>query len=154
MLLLQFNIIGLDYKGGRPKGIQENKGLVRRYNEEIWNRHDLEKYDEFVGGDVADEYVEQFLTAFPDAPITMEDLIAEGDKLVARLNATATNTGLFAGKPPTGNKVEIHSIRIYRIADNKIVETWAMQDRLGLMEQLGLVQSAGGTVNWASGKKD
>jgi len=135
-------------------GIQENKELVRRYNEEIWNRHNLEKFDEFVGGDVPLEHVQQFLTAFPDVQITIKDLIAEGDKVVARLYATATNTGPFAGQPPTGKKVEIHSIRIYRIADNKIVETWAMQDRLGLMEQLGLVQTAGGNVNWAAGEKD
>ena len=135
-------------------GIQENKELVRRYNEEIWNRHNLEKFDEFVGGDVPLEHVQQFLAAFPDARITIEDLIAEGDKVVARLYATATNTGSFAGQPPSGKKVEIRSIRIYRIADNKIVETWAMQDRLGLMEQLGLVQSAGGNVNWAAGEKD
>jgi predicted ester cyclase len=80
-------------------------------------------------------------------------MIGEGDKVVARLVATATNTGPFAGQPATGKKVEIRSIRIYRIADNKIVETWAMQDRLGLMEQLGFVQSAGG-VNWASGQEE
>ena len=135
-------------------GIQENKELVHRYNEEIWNRHNLERYDEFVGVDVPLEHVQQFLSAFPDVQITIEDLIAEGDKVVARLYATATNTGPFAGQPPSGKKVEIRSIRIYRIADNKIVETWAMQDRLGLMEQLGLVQSAGGNVNWAAGKKD
>jgi len=135
-------------------GIQENKELVRRYNEEIWNRHNLEKYDEFVSGDVPLEHVQQFLSAFPDVQITIEDLIAEGDKVVARLYATATNTGPFAGQPPIGKKVEINSIRIYRIADNRIVETWAMQDRLGLMEQLGLVQTAGGNVNWAAGDEE
>jgi len=134
--------------------IQENKELVRRYNEEIWNEHNLENFYEFVGGDVSLEHVQQFLTAFPDTHVTIEDLIAEGDKVVALLYATATNTGPFASQPASGKKVEIRSIRIYRIADDKIVETWAMQDRLGLMEQLGLVQSAGGTVNWASGKKD
>ena len=85
---------------------------------------------------------------------SVEDMIAEGDKVVARLVATATNTGPFAGQPPTGKKVEIHSIRIYRIADNKLVDTWAMQDRLGLMEQLGFVSSADGAVNWAAGQED
>jgi len=135
-------------------GIQENKGLVRRYNEEIWNRHNLEKFSDFVGGDVSIEHVQQFLAAFPDAHVTIEDLIAEGDKVVARLRASATNTGPFAGQPPSGMKVEIRSIRIYRIADNKIVETWAMQDRLSLMEQLGLVQTTGGNVNWAAGEDD
>jgi predicted ester cyclase len=131
--------------------IQENKEFIRRYNEVVWNAHDPDKAIEFLGGDQTVDHVRQFLTAFPDVQVTIDDLIAEGDKVVARIRATATNTGPFAGQPPTGKKVEIHSIRIYRIVDNKIVDTWAMQDRLGLMEQLGLVQSAGGKVNWAAG---
>ena len=135
-------------------GIQENKELVRRYNDEIWNKHNLEKFDDFASGAESVDHVRQFLNAFTDVQLTIKDMIAEGDKVVARLHATATNTGPFAGNPPTGNKVDIHSIRIYRIADNKIVETWAMQDRLGLMEQLGLVKSAGGQVNWADGSKE
>jgi len=132
-------------------GIQENKDFIRHYVEIVWNGHDLEKAREFVPSDETLDHVRQFLTAFPDVHVIIDDLIAEGDKVVIRLHATATNTGLFGGNPPTGRKVEIHSIRIFRIVDNKIVDTWAMQDRLGLMEQLGLVQSAGGKVNWAAG---
>jgi len=131
--------------------IQENKEFIRRYNEVVWNAHDPDRAMEFLGGNQTVDHVRQFLTAFPDVQVTIEDLIAEGDKVVARIRATATNTGPFAGQPPTGKKVEIHSIRIYRIVDNRIVDTWAMQDRLGLMEQLGLVQSVGGKVNWAAG---
>lgn len=137
--------------------IQENKELVRRYNEEIWNNHNLEKANEFMGADFLEESIEhvrQFLIAFPDVHVTIEDLIAEGDKVVARLVANATNTGPFADHPPTGKKVEIRSIRIYRIANNKFIDTWAMQDRLGLMEQLGLVQTASDNVNWAAGEED
>jgi len=133
--------------------IEKNKALIRRYNEVVWNAHDPEKAVEFVADEHDVDHVRQFLNAFQDVQITLEDLIAEGDKVVARIYATATNTGPFAGNPPTGNKVVIRSIRIYRIVDNKIAETWAMQDRLGLMEQLGLVQSAGGDVNWADGLK-
>ena len=137
--------------------IQENKELVRRSIEEIWNGHKLEMVSEFVGADLLEEsleHVQQFLGAFPDAHITIEDMVAEGDKVVARLRASATNTGPFAGQPPTGVEVQIHSIRIYQVADGKIIDTWAMQDRLGLMEQLGLVQSAGGDVNWVAGEDD
>ena len=137
--------------------VQENKALVRRLIEEVWNGHDPEKTGEFVGADLlaseGAEHIQQFLTAFPDVHITIKDLIGEGDKVVGRLFARATNTGPFAGQPPTGKKIQMRSIRIVRIADNKIVETWAMQDRLGLMEQLGLVQSAG-DVNWATGQED
>ena len=137
--------------------IEQNKELVRRYNEEIWNNHHLEKASEFMDDDFLEEsieHVQQFLIAFPDTHVTIEDLIAEEDKVVARLVATATNTGPFAGKPPTGKKVEIRSIRIYRIENHKLVETWAMQDRLGLFEQLGLAQSAGSHVNWAAGLEE
>lgn len=137
--------------------IQENKELVRRFVEQVWHGRQLDKVGEFIGDEQLDEsieHIQQFLTAFPDVQITIEDLIAEGDKVVARLRASATNTGPFAGQPPTGKKVQIHSIRIYRIAGGRIVDTWAMQDRLGLLEQLGLVQSAGGQVNWAAGEED
>lgn len=133
--------------------VEENKNLVRRYNEDIWNEHKIEKVKEYVGGDILEEsleHVRQFLDAFPDVHVTIEDMFGEGDKVVARLVAEATNTGPFAGQPPTGKKVQIHSIRIYRVARDMLVETWAMQDRLSLLEQLGLVQSAGG-VNWAAG---
>jgi predicted ester cyclase len=136
--------------------IQENKELVRRHVEEIWNGHNLEKVGEFVGGDILDEgteHIQQFLTAFPDVHVTIDDLIAEGDKVVARLRVIGTNSGPFAGQPPTGKKIQFGSFRIFRIAGGKLVESWAMQDRLGLMEQLGLVQTAGG-VNWAAGQED
>ena len=140
-----------------PNTNDENKELVRRYNEEIWNNHHLAKASEFMDDDFLEksiEHVQQFLTAFPDAHVTIEDLIAEEDKVVARLVAAATNSGSFAGQPPTGKKVEIRSIRIYRIANHKIVETWAMQDRLGLFKQLGFLQSAGSNVNWAAGSDE
>jgi len=133
--------------------IQENKDFIHHYVDVVWNAHDLEKAREYLPNDDTLEHVQQFLIAFPDVHVVIDDMIAEGDKVMVRIHAIATNTGPFGGNPPTGNKVEIHSIRIFRIADNKIVETWAMQDRLGLMEQLGLVQSAGGKVNWASGEE-
>jgi predicted ester cyclase len=137
--------------------IQENKELVRRYAEVIYNEHKLEKLSEYVDDDLleeATEHLRQFFTAFPDSHTTIEDLIGEGDKVVGRLSVKGTNTGPFAGQPPTGKKIQFGSYRIYRIAGGKFVETWAMQDRLGLMEQLGLVQSASENVNWAAGDDD
>jgi len=133
---------------------EKNKEFIRHYVDVVWNAHDLEKAKEYLGGNETVDHVQQFLIAFPDVHVTIDDLIAEGDKVVARIHATATNTGPFGGNPPSGKKVVIHSIRIFRIAGNKIVETWAMQDRLGLMEQMGHVQSSSGQVNWASGRKD
>jgi len=136
--------------------IQQNKELVRQHNEEIWNRHQLEKLAQFVDTDLLSDVIEhtrQFLTAFPDVRVIIEDLIGEGDKVVGRLLVSGTNTGPFAGFPPTGKKIQFSSFRIYRIAGGKIVETWAMQDRLVLLEQLGRIQSVDG-VDWASGEKE
>lgn len=136
--------------------IEENKRAVRELVAEVWSKHQLEKVGEFIAGDLLDDAVEhtrQFLDAFPDVQVTIEDLIAEGDKVVARLHGTGTNSGPFAGQPPTGKRITLTSVRIYRLAEGKVVESWAMQDRLGLMEQLGFVQSPG-SVNWAAGEDE
>ena len=136
---------------------EENKELIRRYVKEVYNKQDLTNYSEFVSDEILDfgtEHLEQFFTAFTDLHTNVLDLFGEGDRVIARLDITGTNTGSFAGQPPTGKKVNFQSFRIYRIVDNKIVESWAMQDRLGLMEQLGFVQSASSDVNWGSTDED
>ena len=98
------------------------------------------------------EHYQQLLGGFPDLQVTIEeDLIAEGDMVVARLMLTGTHTGPFAGQPGSGQRVRWSSIRIYRIADHKVVQTWAMQDRLGLLQQLDAMP-AGEAVNWAGGR--
>lgn len=133
--------------------VQRNKELIRRYVEEVYNKHDLDAYLGFVDGAIADsgeDHLRQFFTAFPDSHVTVLDLFGEGDKILGRLRISATNSGSFAGQPPTGKKVQFDSFRIYRIVDGKIVESWAMQDRLGLMEQLGFIGAAG-EVNWGAG---
>jgi predicted ester cyclase len=135
---------------------QRNKRIVRELVDKVWNKHQVDKVSEFVAADLLAESIEhtrQFLGAFPDVQVTIEDLIAEGDKVVARLLASGTNTGSFAGHPPTGKQVTFASFRIYRLVDGKVAETWAMQDRMGLMEQLGFIQPAG-SVNWAAGEDD
>lgn len=136
--------------------IQKNKDLIRRYAEEVYNKRSLDNYRDFVSDEIPEDAIEhlrQFFTAFSDTHVTILDLIAEGDKVMARLSIEATNTGTFAGQPPTGKKVRFLSFRIYRIVDNKIAESWAMQDRLGLMEQLGFVRAAG-DVNWGAGEEN
>lgn len=136
---------------------EENKEFIRRYIKEIINKQDLANYAKFVSSEILDygaEHLEQFFTAFPDAQANILDIFGEGDKVIARLDINGTNTGSFAGQPPTGVEVNFQSFRIYRIVDNKIIESWAMQDRLGLMEQLGFVQSASSNVNWGSVEED
>ncbi len=120
------------------------------------NRHNLDTNREFLSDELHESgisHLRQFFDAFTDNRTTLLDMFGEGDKIVARLLVRGTNLGSFAGQPPTGRKVDFHSIRIYRFENQKIVETWAMQDRLGLMEQLGFVRLAG-EVDWASGEEE
>ena len=78
-----------------------------------------------------------FARAFPDTRHVIQDLVAEGDKVVARIWARGTHTGELMGIPPTGQVVEMTNIAIYRLAHGKIVERWAEQG-LGVLEQLRL----------------
>ena len=80
-----------------------------------------------------------FRLAFPDVSFTVEDMIAEGDKVVDRMTWQATHQGPFMGIPPTGNRLTVTEIHINRIAEGRIVERWAQPDLLGLMQQLGAV---------------
>ena len=131
-----------------------NKELVLELIDVVWRQRKLEELPRFFGGDQleeATEHTRQFLDAFTDIECVIEDLIAEDDKVVGRLMLSATHSGPFAGRAGTGNRVSFESYRIYRVADGKVVETWAMQDRLGLLHQLGLVSSEANDVNWAAG---
>jgi steroid delta-isomerase-like uncharacterized protein len=80
-----------------------------------------------------------FRTAFPDQWWQIEDLIAEGDKVVARTTMTGTHLGDFFGIPPTGRSVTLTGVHVMRVADGKIVEHWGTNDDLGLMRQLGAI---------------
>jgi predicted ester cyclase len=84
-----------------------------------------------------------FRSAFPDIAHTIEDQVAEGDKVVTRLRAHATHTGDLMGIAPTGKGVTIEGISIWRIADGKIEECWFNYDALGLMRQLGVIPELG-----------
>ena len=87
--------------------------------------------------------VQQFFTtlraAFPDIHNTIEDMLAEGDRVVWRSTIRGTHTGPFRGIPPTGKQVTITAINILRIVDGQFVENWGEQDNLGLMQQLGVI---------------
>jgi steroid delta-isomerase-like uncharacterized protein len=120
---------------------EENVELVRRLVDEVWNEHDAAAISEYFDGRLQEEisgHYEQLLTAFPDCRVTIDDLFAaEGDRVVARLTVSGTHTGgPLAGVPATRKFASWGSIRIYRIEDGKVAETWAMQDRLGLLQQL------------------
>ena len=113
----------------------------------------LEDHESFYGSDWAGhfpgmppldaeghrQYSAVMKKAFPDLDRRIEDLVAEGDKVVARWTATGTNTGEFQGMPPTGRTATSSGITIFRIADGRIVEEWSESDMLGLLQQLGVI---------------
>jgi len=134
---------------------EDNKVIVRRFYDEAINKKNLAAIDEFVDPNVIDhsglpggiEGVKQLssfiLTAFPDLHLTVEDQIAEGDKVVSRLTWRGTHQGEFMGILPTGKQVTITSIEIVRLADGKVVEHWNVVDNLGTLQQLGVVPTQG-----------
>src|SRR5215211_7899335 len=137
---------------------QENKALTRR-SWEIVAKASLETLDDALQEVYADDIVmhepdedvhsieglKQFVSmirsAIPDLHITLEDDIAEGDKVVSRWSAQGTHQGELMGIAPTGNQVTITGVTIHRIKEGKIVEEWENWDALGLMQQIGAVPS-------------
>ncbi|WP_414938291.1 ester cyclase [Amycolatopsis sp. cmx-11-51] len=130
---------------------EENKDLVQRYIA-TWNRGDLEGMAEFWAPDMVHHtrmgshgfesvltIVSDFMRAFPDLQFTIEDILADGDRVATRMTATGTHTGSYMGKEATGNKVSCSVFGIARVQDGKLVEHWGVTDELHLMEQVGLV---------------
>ena len=137
---------------------EKNKALARRYQEEVWGKGNLSLIDELVAADFVDHSlpagmdpgfagaktaVQGALDAFPDGQWTVEDLIAEGDKVMTRVSWRGTHKGEFIGIPPTGKQVTVSGMYGYRIADGKIAEWWDYSDNLGLMQQLGVIPAPG-----------
>jgi steroid delta-isomerase-like uncharacterized protein len=140
--------------------IEQNKALARQMVEEIFNRGNIDSADEFLAPNFAEreelpaglprgrEGVKQLTTmwrgAFPDLKATIEDIVAEGDKVVIRQTWSGTHTGgEFMGVPPTGKRVSVGVIDIIRIAGGKFVEHWGQMDSMGMMQQLGAIPPPG-----------
>ena len=134
-----------------------NKEIVRRFYEEVFNQRNVDAIDELVHPQFLNhdptpvasrdpESMKQFIhtitQAFPDHHHAIEDLIAEGDKVVMRCTLTATHQGLFPGfleMPPTGKSICQRQIHILRIQDGKVAEHQVVRDDLAMMQQLGLI---------------
>ena len=137
---------------------EENKALLRRFIEEVANKGNLAVIDEIISADVVDhnpqpgqpsgrEGVKQnfnmFRTAFPDLHITIDDMVAEGDKVAARMTMRGTHRGELMGIPPTGKQVVFSSIEIDRFSGGQCVDHWEQADIMGLMQQLGVAPGPG-----------
>src|SRR5215211_210558 len=145
-------LMGDERKGGKDMS-EQNKTLARRWFEDLFSRGDLDAADEILSAEFVDHlthedergleelkhYVTIYRTAFPDIQDTVEEIVAEGDKVVIRWTSRGTNEGEFMGVAPTGRHVTFTGMRLFRIAENKIVESWVNIDERGLQEQLGTV---------------
>lgn len=128
---------------------ESNKAVVRRYFEKMNNR-DTSSLAEVVAQGVdfhgmevhsLDELrakVDEIVDAIPDFQITVEELIAEGDRVVARTIERGTQIGEFEGMPATGRSFELTEANIFRLESGKIAEVWQIADHLALLMQLGL----------------
>lgn len=133
---------------------EQSKAVIRRAYEEIWNQRNVEVVDEIVAEDFLNyaappdrqrgrqglkEVVRMFESAFPDFRYEVEDVIAEGEKVVVRDVFRGTHEGDFLGIPATGNRVTMEAIHIYRLSGGRLAEHWVARDDLGMMRQLGAI---------------
>jgi steroid delta-isomerase-like uncharacterized protein len=139
---------------------EENKAVARRAFEDHFNtgnfdlaeeiftadyiNHDPSLPDFGSGPEAANQAVRLYRDAFPDARITVEDQVAEGDRVATRWSARGTHQGELVGVSPTGGPVEITGITISRIEGGKIAEDWINYDALGMMQQIGAIPAPEG----------
>ncbi len=134
---------------------ENNKAIVRRLIEEVWNKGNLLLADELFtpnyehhdastpdfgrGPESEKKRVTLYRTAFPDLRLTIEDIIAEGETVMARWSCRGTHKGALSGIAPTGKQITISGITVGRLANGKIAESYVSWDALGLMQQLGVI---------------
>jgi steroid delta-isomerase-like uncharacterized protein len=139
--------------------VEANKAIVRRWSEELWSQGKLEVADEIVAPDYvrhdpgdpfpasgpADvrRLVSMLRAMLPDLTITIEDMIGEGDKVMIRYTAVATDTEGFMGEPATGIVTRTAAMQLFRLVNGQIVESWAVRDDLGTLRQLGQLSASG-----------
>lgn len=137
----------------------DNKSVVRRLYEEVWNKRRLEVAGELIARshavqlfDAADsgvgpeayaQNVTQFVRAFPDLKFAVVDMVAEKDKVVALWNISGAHKGEFRGIAPTGKKVSVDGITISQLADGKIMDSYVSLDLWSMMQQLGVIPAMG-----------
>jgi steroid delta-isomerase-like uncharacterized protein len=138
---------------------EENKALVHRFYDEVWNRgntdfahevfaedyvrHDLRPTEALPGPAGQKKIADDFRTAFPDLEFAVDLIIGEEDFVVGRWTASGTQLGPWGTLEPTGRRVTFSAVNIFRFEDGKVAEIWNHRDDLGLMEQVGTPIYAG-----------
>ncbi len=137
--------------GSPEEKTERNKAVIRRYYHEMWNPWNFELANELLAPGITfrgslgvatsgiaafQDYMRLVRRGFPDFHNTIEELVAEGDTVVARLMYRGTHQGEALGIAPTGKEISYAGAAIFRLADGKIVEGWVLGDRLSLLQQL------------------
>lgn len=131
--------------------LERNKALVRRFIDEIFLKGDFGSVDELLTGDFTPHTwgdmqpgrdglkaaIERVSAGLSDAKMTIDEMIAEDDRVAVRLTSSAKQTGEFMGMPPSGKRYEIGEIHIFRLRDGRVAEHWHQADFMGMMRQLG-----------------
>jgi steroid delta-isomerase-like uncharacterized protein len=135
---------------------ERNKAVVRRFIEEVQNDKNWDAFDELNADDFINlsappgvpsdreggkMFLAAFLNAFPDCHVTVDDMIAESDRVVTKKTFTGTHTAELNGIPPTGKRVSIQYVDILRLRDGKIIEHWLSMDQMNFMQQLGVLST-------------
>ena len=139
--------------------VEENKALVIRIAEDVWNQGNLAAIDELMtpgaryhgphmpnGSGGRDDWrnaIAMYRSGFPDSHVTYDELIVTSVGIVGRWSATGTHTGDLPGMAPSGRKIAISGITIYRMANDRIIEAWEHLDLLGMWQQLGVFKGPG-----------
>jgi steroid delta-isomerase-like uncharacterized protein len=134
---------------------ETNKALIRRWIEEGWNagnlavvdtiyapnvvQHDPSSPAPVTSGEALKLYVGGFLTAFPDLRFTIDDLLAEGDKVFWRFTAQGSHNGPLMNIPPTGKRATVTGMVLFRVANEKVAEVWVNFDTLGMLQAIGVI---------------
>jgi steroid delta-isomerase-like uncharacterized protein len=138
---------------------EENKALVRRAFDEMINKKNLSAVDRFIATDYVGhfsgvpepirgieafkQFIGMYNSAIPDSTVSFDTLIAEGDRVVARLTYRGTHKGALMGIPPSGKPVNVTASNIFRIVNGKAAEQWAINDDAGMMVQIGVMPAPG-----------
>ena len=138
--------------------LEQNKSVVRRIYEELWDERKLDVADEVIaegavnydtglvpqpfGPEQMKGTVRMVTAGFPDNRHKVEEMFAEGDAVIARVTLTGTHEGEFMGIPATGRKIEVNEIHTYKLEGGKVVEHRVGRDDLGAMRQLGVIPDA------------
>jgi steroid delta-isomerase-like uncharacterized protein len=138
--------------------LEQTKALMRNYIEEAWNKGNLDFIDENFSSDFVahgtfsrqpnnrvgvKSVITTIRNAIPDLHITIEDMLAEGDKVASRWVTKGTHKGGLMGSKPSGNRISVSETAVFRVKDGKVVEGWANRDDLGFLQQIGLIPPVG-----------